>query len=263
MLPALAKQFRVCLINYLKQPSNIEHQKSLTAASFAIYSDAITTCGMEPDKYMDHIDAMIGPAVKDIRIHPHAGTLLDSFSNDLAWSDLRSENQAFHALTLAHNNYLLNNLLDPNQIAQKKLERIKVVIDQLATENNPYAKELRAAYGKLQMLVNEYVQQSPQQQFANQAIFEQKLNSICLRHKAAIESDVRIKTVVYDFLAAVSSFILFVGKTIANTFHNKSRFFHDVSAQPTSILDNFSITAPNVEMQPDDEGPEEDNIPVL
>lgn len=263
MFHDLAKQFRVSLINYLKQPSNSEYQKALTAASFAIYSDAIATCGMEPDKYMDHIDAMIGPALKNIRIHPHAGTLLDSFAQDLTWSDLRNENQAFHALTLAYHNYLLKNLLDPNQLAQKKLERIKTVIDQLTTENNPYAKELSAAYGKFQMLVNEYVQQSPQQQFTNQAIFEKKLNSICLRHKAAIESDVRIKTVVYDFLAVVSSFILVIGKTIANAFHNRSRFFHDVSAQPTSILDNFSITAPNVDIQTDDEGPEDDTRPAI
>lgn len=261
MLHDLAKQFRVSLINYLKQPSNSENQKALTAASFAIYADAIAKRGMEPDKYMDYIDAMIAPALKDIRIHPYAGTLLDSFAHDLSWSDLRSENQAFHVLTLAYHHYLLKNLLDPNQLAQKKLERIQGVIQQLAAENNPYTKELGGAYGKLQMLVNEYAQQSPQQQFTNQAIFEQKLHSVCLRHKAAIESDVRIRTVVYDFLATVSSFILFIGKTISNTFHNKSRFFQDVSAQPTSILDNFSITAPNVESEPDDEG--QDSTPGI
>lgn len=119
MLHDLAKQFRVSLINYLKQPSNIEHQKALTAASFAIYSDAIASRGLEPDKYMDHIDAMIGPALKDIQIHPYAGTLLNAFYNDLSWSDHRHENQAFHALTLAYHNYLRNNLLDPNELLEK------------------------------------------------------------------------------------------------------------------------------------------------
>ncbi|WP_058533566.1 hypothetical protein [Legionella saoudiensis] len=255
MLHNLAAQFRATLINYLKEPTNIENQKALTAASFAIYSDAITACGIEPDKYMEHIDAMIGPALKGIRIHPHAGAILDAFYNDLSWSDLRRENQAFHVLTLAHNNYLLKNLLNPTQLAQKKLERIKTVIDQLAAEHNPYVKELDAAYGKLKMLVNEYIQQTPQQQYANHALFEHKLKNICNRHKTAIESDVRIRTVFYDFLAMASSFILFIGESLANTFHSKSRFFHNVSAQPTSVLDGFSITAPNVEVHPDDEGP--------
>lgn len=250
MSKELTQQFRATLIKYLKKPDNLKNQKALIAASYVIYQDAIEKYGLEPDKYLAHMEKIIKPAVDGIKIHPHLGETLGSFKRELTWSDEPKENQAFHALNMALEMYLRNNFINPAKVARDKLAEMGVIIQQLkAAVNNPYAEELESAHVKLKILVDQHFTLPPKGQNKESANFERKIALVCSEHKEAIESDAKIKSTFYSFLAIISNVLVVIGVTLADSFQRKSNFFQDASQAATNTLTQSGFNAPAIEVQ--------------
>ncbi|ARG98014.1 hypothetical protein [Legionella micdadei] len=254
----LTQQFRESLINFLRDPENPANKTKLAAAAYAIYEEASTLYGSEPDKFMLHVDTRVKPAVKGIRIHPDLGKLLDNFNRELSLSDSVQERLAFHPLTLTYYEYLKKNLLDPEQITRDKLDIIQQTIQQVKAENNPYAKELESAYIKLKTLVDEHFELPQTAQSAHYEHFKRKLEFVCSEHKQAIQSNVRIKTVFYDFLAVISSLLIYIGEYLSNLCQKKVNFFKVSSILPKETLSNFSLGTSTIEITEYDEDEDSD-----
>ncbi|CAM2732932.1 Uncharacterised protein [Legionella steigerwaltii] len=238
----LTHEFRASLISYLQKPHDLKNKKKLTKSAFALFDEAAKTCNsIEPGKYMTVIDEMVEVAVRGIKIHPYLGIALDSFSRELSQSDLKKEALAFHVLNLTYNLYLKNNLIDPEKVARKKLKIIEQTIQQLKTDNNPYATELESALVKLTILADEYFKLSPIKQFQEQVEFERKLKLVCADHQAAIESDAQVKSAFYGFLAVIFSLFNVFGLSLADEYYRKNRFFQEISLAPKNTLSNFKI----------------------
>ena len=58
------------------------------------------------------------------------GKILDSFKREISFADEPEEYQAFHALNMALEMYLRNNLINPEQVARDKLHLIDASIQQ-------------------------------------------------------------------------------------------------------------------------------------
>ncbi|KTD10823.1 hypothetical protein Lgra_1789 [Legionella gratiana] len=98
----LSQKFRESFISYLKNPHSAKSKENFMSYAFAIYEDAVTHCGLEPDKYINHMFKMIKPAVQGIKISPDIAKKLDGFIRTLSFSD-KKENQAFHVLNICYN----------------------------------------------------------------------------------------------------------------------------------------------------------------
>ena len=260
MSKELTQQFRASLIKYLKNPENAVNQKELTAISVAILRESLEKSTYEPDKYLAHMDSIIKPAVSGIKIHPELGKILDSFKREISFADEPEEYQAFHALNMALEMYLRNNLINPEQVARDKLHLIDASIQQLKAGANPYLQELESAFVKLTAIVDQHFTLSPEAQIKEFANFERKINLVCSMHKDAIESDAQIKSAFYSFLATISSVLVVIGISLSDTFQRKSNFFQDVSSAPTKALNQSGFTAPFVEVQDPDEDEQQQNI---
>lgn len=268
MSKELSQQFRNALINYLRNPHDTKNQRALTSVSFAIYEDAAKKYGLEPDKYLAHMESIIKPAVSGIKIHPHLGEVLGSFKRELSWSDEREESQAFHALNMALEMFLRKNFINPEKISRDKLAEIEASIQQLTGGLNPYTDELKSAYVRLKALVDQHFALSPAMQIKESANFERKTTLVCSEHKGAIESDAKIKSTFYSFLAMISSVLVVVGASISKTFQGKSNFFQEASQIPGNTLKQSGFTVPLVEVKDSDEaqqteigsGPSQGNI---
>ena len=256
----LNQQFRDALINYLRNPNDTKNQRPLTSVSFAIYEDAATKYGLEPDKYLAHMESIIKSAVSGIKIHPHLGEVLDLFKRELSRSDEREECQAFHALNMALEMFLRKNFINPEKIARDKLAEIEASIQQLTGGLNPYTDELKSAYVKLKALVDQHFALSPAMQVKDRANFERKTTLVCSEHQGAIESDAKIKSTFYRFLAMISSVLVVVGASISKTFQEKSNFFQEASQIPGNTLKQSGFTAPLVEVQDSDEADQQAEI---
>lgn len=135
-MPKLDQVFRESLLSYLKNPHDAKNKKNLTNSAFAIYKDAITNCGTEPDKYWEHVDKIIKSAVQGIKVHPDIAKTLESFKRDLTLSDFAEEINAFCALNFAHD-YLIN----PKKYCLKKIiNDFLIAQDKLSKEENIVAK---------------------------------------------------------------------------------------------------------------------------
>lgn len=244
----LSKKFRASLISYFKNPDELQNKKDLAASAFLLFEHAAKTCNsIEPDKFMGMIDDIVRVAVHGIKIHPYLGIMLDSFSRELRDSECRSELLAFHVLTLAYNLYLKNNLINPEQEARDKLKIVEETIQQLKMNNNPYAAELESALIKLTVLTDEFFKLTPIQQFQKHAKFEQNLKLVCSSHQKAIESDLRVKSAFYGFLAVILSFFNFFGLSLADEYQRKNRFFQEISLAPRNTLSDFKISFDEIE----------------
>ncbi|KTD42924.1 hypothetical protein [Legionella parisiensis] len=243
MTKSLTKEFRASLIYYLLNPYDVTNKKSLTESAFAIYKHVVSQYGMEPDKFMVHIDEMVGSAVRGIRVHPYLGEILDSFNRQLS----RTENataQAFHVLTLTYHLYLKNNLVSPEKTAQEQLVKLRAATQQLSGAN-PYAEKLESALEQLTRLVNEHFKLSAKIQFQQHEEFEKKLGEVCSEYKNAIENDAFVKSAFYSFLAAILN--IFSLTDSAKTYQRKSMFFQEVSHTSQNTLSNFNIPCIEVE----------------
>ena len=244
----LSKEFRASLISYFKNPDDLHNKKKLAASAFVVFDHAVTTSNsIEPDKYMDLIDNLVGVAVHGIQIHPYLGTMLDSFSRELSHSECRNELVAFHVLTVAYNLYLKKNFTHPEQDARDKLKKVEETIEQLKMNNVPYAPELESALVKLTVLTDDYFKLSPMQQFKKHAEFEQELKFVCSHYQAAIESDARVKSAFYGFLAVVCSIFNFFGLSLADQYQRKNRFFQEISLNLSNTLSDFNISFIEIE----------------
>lgn len=239
----LSLSFRAALINYLKNPDDSGNKKYLAATAFAIYIDAVTTHGLEPDKYLPHIDEIVRPAISGIAIHPQVGKTLDSFNRELSYSDLTHENQAFHVLTLAYNEYLKNNFINLEKIIWEQLEIIQTVIQELKMHKNPYVKELESTYVELTVLIDNYFKLPMAMQFKQYVNFEKELRHVCFKHKEAIESSMQSKVAFYNFLTMIC--FIFTGVVFFDRFQKTSLFFQRASISPRNVLSGFT---PNVEI---------------
>ncbi|WP_019215708.1 hypothetical protein [Legionella tunisiensis] len=253
MSKALIQQFRTALINYLKNPDDAGNQQALTRVSFTVYKDAIEKYGLEPDKYLAHMDTIIKSAVNGIKIHPHLGEILGSFKREISFADNPEECLAFHALNMALEMYLRNNFVNPEKIARDKLTLIDASIQQLKTGENPYIEELTSAFVKLKAIVDQHFALSPAIQVKESANFERKINLVCSMHKDAIESDAQVKSAFYSFLAMISSILVIIGVSLSDSFQRKSNFFKDVSSAPTKALSQPGFVAPFIEIQDSDD----------
>lgn len=256
----LSQQFRDALINYLVKPGDTKNQRALTTASFAIYEDAVKKYGLEPDKYLSYMEGIIKPAVRGIKIHPHLGEILDSFNRELSWSDEREKRQAFHALNVALEMFLRKSFINPEKIVRDKLAGIDESVQQLKADSNPYAGELKSAYVKLKTVVDQHFALSPAMQIKQGTNFERKIMLVCSEHTRAIESDAKIKSTFYSFLAMISSLLVFVGVSISKAFQGKSNFFQEASQVSRNTLKQLGFTVPLVEVQNSDEACEQDDI---
>ncbi|KTC81014.1 hypothetical protein [Legionella cherrii] len=243
-----SKKFRASLIRYLKNPHALQNKKNLAASAFLLFDHAAKTCNsIQPDKFMPSIDDLVEVAVRGIKIHPYLGIVLDAFCRELSNSDLNRETQAFHALTLTYNLYLKNNLINPEKVARDKLKIIEETAQQLKIDNNPYTSELESALVKLTVLTDEYFGLLPMQQFQKHAEFERKLKLVCSEHQAAIESDARVKSAFYGFLAVIFSIFNFFGLSLAGEYQRKNRFFQEISLKPRNTLSGFKIPILEIE----------------
>lgn len=235
----LSQSFRTALINYLKNPDDSENKKYLATAAFEIYLDAVTTCGLEPDKYLPYIDEIVRPAVSRIAIHPQVGKTLDSFNRELSFSDLARENQAFHVLTLTYHEYLQNNFINLETISWEQLEILQAIIQELKTHKNPYVKELESTYVELTLLIDNHFKLPMAMQFKQYANFEKELKRVCFKHKEAIESSMQSKAAFYNFLAMICA--IFISVVLCNRFQRTSCFFQRASTSPRKVLSGFNI----------------------
>ncbi|PWY55736.1 hypothetical protein DGG96_10605 [Legionella qingyii] len=260
MSQTLIQNFRTALIHYLQSPFDVKNKRNLTASAFAIYDHATKRKNsLEPDKFMTSIDDTVRVAVRGIKVHPYLAEVLDSFSRELSWSDLRHKALAFHVLTVTYNWYLKENVIDTKEVVRKKLEMIETTVEQLKVNNNPYATELENALAKLSLLVNQYFKLSPIKQLQEHSKFEKKLQFICSEHQTAIASDVQIKSAFYSFLAAFLSIFNVFGFSLANEYQRKNKFFQEISLIPKNTLSNFRV--PFIEVKDTFEEEEEDVSP--
>jgi hypothetical protein len=102
-MPNLSQNFRKSFLAYSKNPNSVKNKENLINTAFAIYEDAVTKCGLEPDKYISHMHEIIKPAIQGIKVSPDTAKTLDNFIRNLSFSDLKKENQAFHVLNIASN----------------------------------------------------------------------------------------------------------------------------------------------------------------
>lgn len=102
-MPNLSQNFRKSFLAYSKNPNSVKNKENLVNVAFAIYEDAVTKCGLEPDKYINHMHEIIKPAIHGIKVSPDTAKTLDGFIRTLSFSDSKKENQAFHALNIASN----------------------------------------------------------------------------------------------------------------------------------------------------------------
>ena len=54
-MPNLSQNFRKSFLAYSKNPNSVKNKENLINTAFAIYEDAVTKCGLEPDKYISHM----------------------------------------------------------------------------------------------------------------------------------------------------------------------------------------------------------------
>ncbi|WP_058511297.1 hypothetical protein [Legionella steelei] len=255
MAKALIQKFRTALINYLQSPHKPQNEKELTASAFALIDCAAQTCNsIEPGKYMIALDDMVRIAARGIKIHPYHGLVLDTFARKLSLSGRKGEAPAFQVLNLTYHLYLKNNLIDPEKTARTKLDLIQQSMQQLKMANNPYAAELESALVKLTLATDEYFKLSPTEQLKKHAEFNQKLKFVCAEHRAAIESDVRIKSAFYGFLAVIFSIFDLFGLPLGEEYQRKNRFFQEGSLAPKNTLAGFNMPAIEIEETPE-EGP--------
>ena len=94
---------------------------------------------------------------------------------------------------------------------------------------------------------------SPAMQIKESANFERKITLVCSKHKRAIESDAKIKSIFYLFLAMTSCVLVVVGVSIFKTFQGKSKFFEEASRISGNTLKQSNFTTPLVEVQDSNE----------
>ncbi|KTD63581.1 hypothetical protein Lsan_1014 [Legionella santicrucis] len=129
----LSQKFRESFISYLKNPHSAKNKENFVNYAFAIYEDAVTHCGLEPDKYITYMFKMIKPAVQGIKISPDIAKKLDGFIRALSFSDLKKENQAFHVLNICYNlmspkKSCLREVIKNFLILQDKLKREDFIV---------------------------------------------------------------------------------------------------------------------------------------
>lgn len=132
-MPNLSQDFRKKFLAYSKNPNSVKNKENLVNAAFAIYEEAVTNCGLEPDKYISHMHEIIKPAIQGIKVSPNTAKTLDDFIRNLSFSDFKKENQAFHALNIAYNltspkKSCLREVINNYLILQDKLEKEDAII---------------------------------------------------------------------------------------------------------------------------------------
>lgn len=132
-MPNLSENFRESFLAYSKNPHNDKNKANLVNYAFAIFEDAVNKCGMIPDEYLVHIFDIIKPAIQGIKVNPDLSKILDDFIRDLSFSELKTENQAFHVLNLAYNltspkKSCLREVIKNFLILQEKLTREDFII---------------------------------------------------------------------------------------------------------------------------------------
>ncbi|KTC92177.1 hypothetical protein [Legionella cincinnatiensis] len=129
-MPNLSQKFRKSFISYLKNPHSAKNKETFVRCAFAIYEDAVTHCGLEPDKYISYMFEMIKPAVQGIKISPDTAKTLDGFIRTLSFSDLKKENQAFHVLNISYN------LISPKKSCLREvMSNLLILQDKLKQED--------------------------------------------------------------------------------------------------------------------------------
>jgi SOS response regulatory protein OraA/RecX len=226
MKQKLENALRSALDCYFLNPEDEVHKQTLTEISFIIYKDAVTKCGVEPDKFMDHIDAIVKSAVKSLQIHSSLGEKLDELSRQLSFSDFPEEVNAFHVLTLVYNKYLKLNYSNAKEAeVREQLSKIERVINQLRRDAYQSADELANAYTKLKVQVDAHFTLPLEQQRSHYKTFQDELEAVCQQHKASIENSVLAKTVFFNFLACVAGLAVFYGLYLAATSKSRGSFF--------------------------------------
>ncbi|CBJ10414.1 hypothetical protein LLO_0089 [Legionella longbeachae NSW150] len=132
-MPNLSQTFKESFINYLNNPHSAKSKDKVVRSAFAIYEDAVTHNGLEPNKYIFHMYEITNQAIQGIKIKPELAKTLDDFIRTLSYSDLKQESQAFHVLNICYNlmspkKSCLRDIIKNFLILQDKLRREDFIV---------------------------------------------------------------------------------------------------------------------------------------
>lgn len=222
----LTEEFNQALQFYFSEPSSAARKSRLVSVAYEVFNQSsIKKNKLEADRYMPEIEGfLLGCSLPSIKVSQETSKEMDKFIRSCTFSDDIRLRQSTHVLRMAHQFYFNSSFISSHEQAIRfQLWSFHQEITKLHDASSH--KVMTNVHGLLQELVNDHFSLSEEEQKKDYVNFAIISKDILFNSQGIINRYMMLKTVAYNFLAAVAGLGLFYGLYLCVTRHQRNSFF--------------------------------------
>ena len=260
----LAAELKQALQFYFSNPDNKDYRNWLVSVSYAVLRDIQIQTSIGSDDYMDGVDTFLSTCSLDtIQMSEDKSKKLDEFIRGLSRIDDSNVRQASNVLLLAQDRHINHNFISSSEDAicsrlvtvskakihiaeakiQLELHALRQAVIQMS--HNASLKTMDEACGLLEQIVAAHFSLSNDEQRKNHPLLVETVNEIYSESKQIIDSDVLLKQITYNLLAAVVGLGVFYGLYLMLTATKRNTFF--LQPAEAGVLNNAFVKIAEVQ----------------